>query len=82
MRCFSSNLKVGPRKKFKCPKCINTEMLSADLHHMVERSNCINKFTQIYGRMPLKNVEFRADPVLYKDNLPAQLKKFNEIGEL
>jgi len=75
-------IKVTPRKKFKCPECINTEMLSADITHMVERSECINRFTQIYQTMPLKTVEFRADPVLYKDNYPAELKQFTDIGSL
>ena len=27
-------------------------------------------------------VQFRADPVLYKENLPAAMKKFNDIGSL
>ena len=35
---------------------------------MVERSECINFFTEQYGHMPLKAVQFRADPVLFKDN--------------
>lgn len=75
-------IKVTPRKKFKCPECINTEMLSADITHMVERSECINQFTSLYESMPLKSIEFRADPVLYKDNYPTELKKFNDIGSL
>ncbi|XP_050417869.1 exostosin-2 [Patella vulgata] len=75
-------IKVTPRKKFKCPQCVNNEMLSADLTHMVERSECINKFTSIYDTMPLKSIEFRADPVLYKDNYPGILKKFNDVGSL
>ncbi|KAL0275447.1 UNVERIFIED_CONTAM: hypothetical protein PYX00_003286 [Menopon gallinae] len=75
-------IKVTPRKKFKCPECTNTEMLSADLTHMVERSHCINKFAAIYGSMPLINVEFRADPVLFKDNFPEKLKRYNDIGSL
>ena len=75
-------IKVTPRKKFKCPECINTEMLSADITHMVERSECINQFTDVYQSMPLKSIEFRADPVLYKDNYPSELKKFNNIGSL
>lgn len=57
-------------------------MLSADLTHMVERSHCINKFTTIYGNMPLIDVEFRADPVLFKDNFPEKLKRYNDIGSL
>lgn len=75
-------IKVTPRKKFKCPECTNNEMLSADLNHMMERSACINKFAEIYGIMPLQNVEFRADPVLFKDNFPDKLKRFNDIGNL
>ncbi|KAG8269752.1 Exostosin-2 [Homalodisca vitripennis] len=75
-------IKVTPRKKFKCPECTNTEMLSADLVHMVERSDCINRFTSVYGHMPLHTVEFRADPVLYKDSFPEKLKRFNDIGSL
>lgn len=75
-------LQVTPRKKFKCPECTNTEMLSADLSHMVERSDCINRFTSLYGHMPLHTVEFRADPVLYKDSFPEKLKRFNNIGSL
>ncbi|XP_011135760.1 exostosin-2 isoform X2 [Harpegnathos saltator] len=75
-------IKVTPKKKFRCPECTNTEMLSADLTHMVERTQCINKFSSIYGTMPLKSVEFRADPVLFKDVFPEKLKRFNDIGSL
>ncbi|XP_076235324.1 exostosin glycosyltransferase sotv [Calliopsis andreniformis] len=75
-------IKVTPKKKFRCPECTNTEMLSADLTHMVERTQCINRFSQIYGSMPLQSVEFRADPVLFKDVFPEKLKRFNDIGSL
>lgn len=75
-------LKVTPKKKFRCPECTNTEMLSADLTHMVERTQCINKFSSIYGTMPLESIEFRADPVLFKDVFPEKLKRFNDIGSL
>ena len=58
-------------------------MLSTDSGHMVERTDCINKFTQVYGYMPLLPVEFRADPVLFRvDNLPAKMKRFDNIGSL
>lgn len=53
-------IKVAPRKKFKCPECTNTEMLSADANHMMERSACIDRFSKVYGMLPLKTVEFRA----------------------
>jgi glucuronyl/N-acetylglucosaminyl transferase EXT2 len=55
-----SPIKVTPRKKFKCPECTNTDMLSADVvRHLNERSDCINLFTSVYKRMPLIAVEFR-----------------------
>ncbi|CAG9769155.1 unnamed protein product [Ceutorhynchus assimilis] len=75
-------MKVTPRKKFKCPECTNNEMLSADIGHMVARSQCVDRFAKIFGRMPLKSVEFRADPVLFKDAFPEKLKRFNNIGSL
>lgn len=75
-------IKVTPRKKFKCPECTNNEMLSADMTHMIERSQCVDKFAKAFGRMPLKSVEFRADPVLFKDPFPEKLKRFNDIGKI
>ena len=57
-------------------------MLSADMGHMVERTECINKFAEVYGMVPLKTVEFRADPVLYKEPLPDELKKYSDMGHL
>lgn len=83
-RTGKAPIKVTPRKKFKCytRDCANADMLSSDTSHMVERSDCINVFTKIYGRIPLKTVEFRADPVLFRDNFPEKLKRFNDVGSL
>ena len=77
-------IKVGPRKKFKCstPSCENAGMLSASASHLEERSHCLDKFVKIYGHNPLKTVEFRADPVLYKEDLPDSVKLFKDIGSL
>nr|CAG4634630.1 EOG090X01LY [Alona affinis] len=79
-------IKVAPRKKFKCPECVNTDLLSTDLsemrEHMAERTDCINRFASIYGQLPLRSVEFRADPVLYKDNLPDSFKRYVDVGSL
>uniref|UniRef100_A0A8C4NS50 Exostosin glycosyltransferase 2 n=1 Tax=Dicentrarchus labrax TaxID=13489 RepID=A0A8C4NS50_DICLA len=69
-------------KKFKCPECTAIDGLSLDQTHMVERSECINKFASVFGTMPLKVVEHRADPVLYKDDFPEKLKSFPNIGSL
>ncbi|XP_067105668.1 exostosin-2 [Osmerus mordax] len=75
-------IKVTPRKKFKCPECTAIDGLSLDQTHMVERSECINKFASVFATMPLKVVEHRADPVLYKDDFPEKLKSFPNIGSL
>uniref|UniRef100_UPI00358EA983 exostosin-2 isoform X2 n=1 Tax=Myxine glutinosa TaxID=7769 RepID=UPI00358EA983 len=75
-------IKVTPRKKFKCPECTAQDGLSLDQTHMVERSECINKFVSVFGMMPLRSVEHRADPVLYKDDFPEKLKSFPNIGSL
>lgn len=71
-------LKVSPRKKFKCTECGLQNSISVDPGHMVERSECINFFVKEFGKMPLKAVEFRADPVLYKDD-PTKHNKENII---
>ena len=77
-------IKVAPRKKFKCstPQCTNSDMLSGVQTHLIERSDCVNMLVGKFGYMPLKAVEFRADPVLYKDDLPEKLKRFANIGSL
>ena len=77
-------MKVGPRKKFKCstPSCENAGMLSASASHLEERSHCLDKFVKIYGHNPLRQVEFRADPVLYKEDFPDTIKLYKDIGSL
>ena len=77
-------IKVGPRKKFKCstPTCENSGMLSASASHLEERSSCLDKFVSMYGHNPLRRVEFRADPVLYKDKFPDTIKMYKDIGSL
>ncbi|UXI22252.1 hypothetical protein NH340_JMT08195 [Sarcoptes scabiei] len=74
-------IKVTPRKKFKCTDCAKkiTEGLT---EHFRIRSYCIDYFAKIYQTMPLKVIEFRSDPVLFRDNLPKKLKHFNLIGNL
>ncbi|XP_064118315.1 exostosin-2-like [Macrobrachium nipponense] len=74
-------IKVTPRKKFKCGECTSGD-LSANEAHMVERSQCVTHFTNVFGTMPLKTVEFRADPVLYMDNFPEKLKLYDNMGSL
>lgn len=77
-------LKVSPRKKFKCMDCSPgiSGGISVEPSHMVERSACINKFTEIFERMPLKTINYRADPLLYKDDFDDKQKRFSDMGEL
>lgn len=75
-------IKVAPRKKFKCPECARLDNLSNDLQHMAARTECVNVFARAFGGMPLKTIEFRADPVLFKDNFPEKLKRFPNLGSL
>ncbi|KAK4313111.1 hypothetical protein Pmani_015536 [Petrolisthes manimaculis] len=74
-------IKVTPRKKFKCGECTSGD-LSANEAHLVERSQCVGHFTRVFGTMPLKTVEFRADPVLFMDNFPDKLKLYDNMGSL
>lgn len=73
-------IKVAPRKKFTCPTCTNG--LSVAKEHMVERSTCIKTFMKAYESLPLRSINFRADPVLYKDDFPDRLKSFPNMGSL
>ncbi|RVE45912.1 hypothetical protein evm_009446 [Chilo suppressalis] len=75
-------IKVTPRKKFKCPECTNTEMLSADARHMSQRSACVDRFAKIYGHMALKPVEFRADPLQYRETSSGIPHVYPDIGAL
>ena len=74
-------IKVTPKRVFVCNQCSHKSELSRDLaQHFSERSGCINYFANVYKSMPLKAVEFRADPVLFNDHLPEQLKKFSNMN--
>ncbi|XP_055335546.1 exostosin-2-like [Paramacrobiotus metropolitanus] len=75
-------LKVGPRKKFRCPECSNMDMLSADAGHLLERSHCINFLISVYGYLPLLTVEYRADPTLYKESVHHIEEAYPHIGAL
>jgi len=76
-------IKVAARKKFKCTSsdCSGGD-LSANQDHFIERSECIQHFVRAWGGMPLRTVQFRADPVLYKDDFPAKLKRYHDVDSL
>jgi len=61
-------LKVTSRWTFRCPGC--PETLSADETHFLERHDCLNYFTRIYGYNPLMYTQFRVDSILFKMRIP------------
>ncbi|XP_023321307.1 exostosin-2 [Eurytemora carolleeae] len=78
------HIKIGPRKKYRCvtPSCENGNMLSQDSGHLARRSQCVDKFSKLYGFMPLKSVEYRLDPTLYKETVPDSMNPYSHLGPL
>lgn len=66
-------LQATTRWTFLCPTCPTT--LSSNEEHFNERHICMNKFTEIFGYMPLIYTQFRVDSVLFKTRLPSHLEK-------
>ena len=75
-----SPIKVTARKRFICPQCSSNESLWSETSHFTKRSKCLKEFTKQFGHMPLEMVEFRADPVLFKENIPVELQAFPGVG--
>lgn len=73
-------IKVTARKRFICPQCSSNESLWSETSHFIKRSECLKEFTKQFGRMPLQRVEFRADPLLFKENVPIELQSFPNVG--
>lgn len=66
-------IKVTSRWTFHCASC--TTSLSEDNSHFMERHECLNIFTSIYGYMPLLNTQHRSDSILFKTRLPKDKQK-------
>ena len=49
---------------------------------MGERSDCLNNFFNVLGRMPLLMSNFRLDPVLFKDKVSIQRKKYRQMEKI
>eukprot|EP00111_Clytia_hemisphaerica_P000401 TCONS_00001106-protein len=73
-------IKVTPRKRFTCAQCRRNDSLWSESSHFIKRSECLSIFTKHFGKMPLRPVEFRADPVLYQENVPLDMMAFPDIG--
>lgn len=66
-------IKVTSRWTFHCATCATS--LSEDDTHFMERHECLNIFTAIYGYMPLLNTQHRSDSILFKTRLPRDKQK-------
>ncbi|XP_003748595.2 exostosin-like 3 [Galendromus occidentalis] len=66
-------LKVTSKWTFRCPGC--PVALSEHDSHFLERHDCINKFSQLYGYNPLLYTQLRADSVLFKTRVPHDRQK-------
>ena len=73
-------IKVTPRKRFKCAQCSSNDSLWSESSHFVKRSECLSVFERHFGRMPLRPVEFRVDPVLFQENVPQDEKAYPNVG--
>ncbi|XP_039258887.2 exostosin-1b-like [Styela clava] len=77
-------IKVTQKKQYKDTSAIQgqkTEPQSrwADPKHFAERQTCMNKFTEMFGYMPLSASQVRFDPMLYKDNVSVLRKRYPKI---
>ncbi|XP_065174420.1 exostosin-2-like [Sycon ciliatum] len=76
-------IKATPKKRFRCERCSANESLWDGPGYFVERNLCLNNFTRLYGnKMPLREVEYRADPVLYLEDVPHHQQRFQQVGSL
>lgn len=66
-------IKVTSRWTFHCANCKTS--LSKDNSHFMERHECLNIFTSIYGYMPLLSTQHRSDSILFKTRLPRDKQK-------
>ena len=73
-------IKVTARKRFICSKCKSNESLWSETSHFVKRTECLKVFTKLFGKMPLETVEFRADPVLFRENVPIEIQDYPDTG--
>ncbi|KHN87940.1 Exostosin-2 [Toxocara canis] len=76
-------LKVTPRKKFVCPQCVKNGISVWDAPRLLQRSECVSKFSSWMGENSLISTSFRYDPVLYRYPSSEPLHNpFRQVGTL
>ena len=54
----------------------------ASIDSFIEKQYCINVFTHTFGYMPLRKSSIRMDPVLFKDPVSIQRKKYRQLERI
>lgn len=76
-------LKVTPRKKFRCPSCLNSSASVRTVRRLRERSHCVAAFARHFGATaPMRVVDFRLDPLLMGITGAPTLNAFPDVGKL
>ena len=74
-------IKVTQRKIYKDTMLPASDQPSPWLQpeHFKQRQSCMNKFTEAFGYMPLLRSSMRLDPVLFKDPVSMNRKRYRQI---
>ncbi|XP_037802046.1 exostosin-1b-like [Penaeus monodon] len=74
-------IKLTQRKQYK-DYSSEARWVWTDPSHFHQRSVCLNTFASLLGHIPLKHSNLRLDPVLFKDKVSMQRKKYRQIEKI
>ncbi|XP_050730033.1 exostosin-1-like [Eriocheir sinensis] len=74
-------IKLTQRKQYKDPAS-EAKWVWTEQTHFQQRSVCLNTFVSVLGFMPLRHSNLRLDPVLFKDKVSMQRKKYRQIEKI
>lgn len=74
-------IKLTQRKHYK-DNASEAKWIWTEPSHFHQRSVCLNTFTSLMGHMPLRHSNLRLDPVLFKDKVSMQRKKYRQIEKI
>nr|XP_045617389.1 exostosin-1-like isoform X2 [Procambarus clarkii] len=74
-------IKLTQRKQYK-DNTSEARWIWTDPTHFHQRTVCMNTFVSLIGHMPLRHSNLRLDPVLFKDKVSMQRKKYRQIEKI
>ncbi|KAG7166152.1 Exostosin-1-like 1 [Homarus americanus] len=74
-------IKLTQRKQYK-DNASEARWIWTDPSHFHQRTVCLNTFVSLMGHMPLRHSNLRLDPVLFKDKVSMQRKKYRQIEKI